>query len=261
MKLMINHQTQYSYTAPVSSSIQYIKMMPLSNSHQQVHYWDISVPGQHQLNKDAFQNFWMTSTQRTPYHYMTIMAQGMVELNPLTTEHGLNDSLHPLLFLQPTSSTCCNDEMKDFARAYASMPTRQNLMALAQAVLERVPYISNSTSVLGTAIDAFQARQGVCQDHAHIFIAMCKYLGLPARYVSGYLYTQSAWHQASHAWAEVFIDQAWYCFDISNQLFVPSAHVYVAIGRDYWDVAPVRGVREQGGVESMNSIVQVLNCS
>jgi len=150
--------------------------------------------------------------------------------------------------------------MKDFVKQYVPASTRLNLIALAQAVLEHVPYITNSSSVHGSAIDAFEAKQGVCQDHAHIFIAMCKYLGLPARYVSGYLYAQNTSHLASHAWAEVFIDQAWYCFDVSNQLFVPSAHIYVAIGRDYWDVAPVRGVREKGGVESMHSIVQVLSC-
>ncbi len=92
------------------------------------------------------------------------------------------------------------------------------------------------------------------------FIAMCKHLGLPVRYVSGYLHVPETSHLASHAWAEVYIDDAWYCFDTSNQLFKPQSHIYVAIGRDYWDVAPVRGVREKGGVESMHSMVQVLSC-
>lgn len=150
--------------------------------------------------------------------------------------------------------------MKDFAGRHVQVLTRKHLIGLAQAVLEHVPYIANSTTVQGSAIDAFEARQGVCQDHSHIFIAMCKHLGLPSRYISGYLYAQNASHLASHAWAEVFVEQAWYCFDVSNLLFTPSAHVYVAVGRDYWDVAPVRGVREEGGVESMYSIVQVLGC-
>ena len=89
---------------------------------------------------------------------------------------------------------------------------------------------------------------------------MCKYLGLPARYVSGYLFVPNTSHLASHAWAEVCFDNTWYCFDTSNQLFTLNSHIYVAIGRDYWDVAPVRGIRERGGIESMNSIVQVLAC-
>ena len=67
-------------------------------------------------------------------------------------------------------------------------------------------------------------------------------------------------HLASHAWAEVFLGNTWYCFDISNQIFSPDQHIYVAIGRDYWDVAPIRGVREKGGIETMHSIVQVLAC-
>lgn len=259
MKLMVNHQTHYMYTAEVRNSIQYIKMMPSNNAHQQVHSWDISVPGNKEIRKDAFHNLWMTCSQREPYHSLTIMAQGIVELNP-AHQSGLNDSINPNLFLQPTESTQCNAAMKDFAQRHVPALTRQHLIGLAQALLEHVPYISNSTSVQGSAIDAFESRQGVCQDHSHIFIAMCKYLGLPARYVSGYLYAQNASHLASHAWAEVFVDQTWYCFDVSNLVFTPSSHVYVAIGRDYWDVAPVRGVREKGGVESMHSIVQVLGC-
>lgn len=259
MKLMVNHQTQYTYTAEVRNSIQYIKMMPSTNEHQKVHYWDVSVPGQKVIRHDAFQNLWMTSTQRESYHSLMIMAQGIVEIN-LAHEQGLNDSLNPYLFLQPTEATKCNAEMKDFAERHVPALTRKHLIGLAQAVLEYVPYIANSTTVQGSAIDAFEARQGVCQDHSHIFIAMCKHLGLPSRYISGYLYAQNASHLASHAWAEVFIEQVWYCFDVSNLLFTPSAHVYVAVGRDYWDVAPVRGVREEGGVESMYSIVQVLGC-
>lgn len=259
MKLMVNHQTHYMYTAEVRNSIQYIKMMPSSNAHQRVHSWDISVPGNKEIRKDAFHNLWMTCSQREPYYSLIIMAQGIVELNP-AHQSGLNDSINPNLFLQPTESTQCNAAMKDFAQRHVPALTRQHLIGLAQTLLEHVPYISNSTSVQGSAIDAFESRQGVCQDHSHIFIAMCKYLGLPARYVSGYLYAQNASHLASHAWVEVFVDQTWYCFDVSNLLFTPSSHVYVAIGRDYWDVAPVRGVREKGGVESMHSIVQVLGC-
>ena len=113
--------------------------------------------------------------------------------------------------------------MKDFAGRHVQVLTRKHLIGLAQAVLEHVPYIANSTTVQGSAIDAFEARQGVCQDHSHIFIAMCKHLGLPSRYISGYLYAQNASHLASHAWAEVFVEQAWYCFDVSNLLFTPSA--------------------------------------
>ncbi len=259
MKLMVNHQTHYAYSAPVQNSIQYIKMIPSSNSHQRVHYWDISVPGEKQTKKDAFSNIWLTSSQRKPYSQMIIMAQGLVEMDS-DSEYGVLDQLNPHLFLQLTPSTHCNEAMKAFARTYAPILNRENLIQLSEAILGYIPYLPNQTSVHTSAIDAFNCRQGVCQDHSHVFIAMCKYLGLPARYVSGYLFVPQTLHLASHAWAEVFLDNAWYCFDISNQIFTPNSHIYVAVGRDYWDVAPVRGVREQGGIESMNSIVQVLSC-
>ena len=259
MKLMINHQTHYQYTDQARNSIQYIKMTPTTNVHQQVHSWNVSVPGEKQVKSDAFNNVWITSSQRQPYSQMTIMAQGIVEMNP-NTQFGIETAVNPKLFLQPTPSTMCNAEMKSFAEYYVPRLNRANLMVLSEAILNYIPYVPNRTSVQTSAIEAFQCRQGVCQDHSHVFIAMCKYLGLPARYVSGYLFVPNTSHLASHAWAEVFFENSWYCFDTSNQLFVPNSHIYVAIGRDYWDVAPVRGIRERGGIESMNSIVQVLAC-
>ena len=259
MKLMINHQTHYEYTENASNSIQYIKMTPFNNAHQKVHYWDISVPGSREKKVDAFNNIWITSTQRFDYQHMTIMAQGIVELNT-NTILGLSDRLNPYLFMQPTVNTLCSPEMKEFAHRFVPEVTYGNLVQLAAAVLDYIPYISQSTSVMTSAIEAFQYQQGVCQDHSHVFIAMCKALGLPARYVSGYLHVDNTPHLASHAWCEVFLNNTWYSFDISNQLFSPKSHVYVAVGRDYLDVAPVRGVREKGGTESMQSIVQVLAC-
>lgn len=259
MKLMINHQTHYHYTDAVHSSIQYIRMSPSSNSHQTVQYWDVSVPGQKQVKQDAFANIWITSSQRFNYQQMSIMAQGIIEISP-ETEALPSDHLNPSLFLQPTAATQCSLEMLEFAKRYVKHSSRQCLIHLAAAILDYMPYLPASTCVTTSAPQAFAYRQGVCQDHSHVFIAMCKALGLPARYVSGYLYVPNSAHLASHAWAEVFLNNHWYSFDISNQIFSPCSHIYVAIGRDYWDVAPVRGVRQQGGIESMHSIVQVLAC-
>lgn len=260
MKLMINHQTHYHYTDVVQSSIQYIRMSPVSNVHQTVVCWDISVPGEHVMKQDGFNNLWITSSQRFAYQQMTIMAQGVIEIQSETESMSEGD-IHPSIFLQPTPATQCSAEMREFAHHYVKIATsRQQLIHLAGAILDYMPYLPASTSVTTSAAQAFAYRQGVCQDHSHVFIAMCKELGVPARYVSGYLFVPNSVHLASHAWAEVFLNHQWYSFDISNQIFIPSSHIYVAIGRDYWDVAPVRGVRDRGGIESMHSIVQVLAC-
>ncbi|MEB3752927.1 transglutaminase family protein [Acinetobacter sp. MD2(2019)] len=262
MKLMVNHQTHYRYTQQASNSIQSIKMMPQNGQHQHVHSWDISVPGQCTLQKDAFHNVWMTSTQRYAYHHLTIMAQGIVEID--AKQHVANHStaLHPYIFMQPTVMTACSPDMLAFAYTYVKVKDLQHLQKLAQAILEYIPYMPKVTHVHSSAISVFQQHEngGVCQDHAHVMIAMCRAMGLAARYISGYLYVPEMTHLASHAWVEVYLNQTWYCFDVSNQLFSPSSHIYVAVGRDYYDVAPVRGIREQGGVESMSSIVQVLAC-
>ncbi|WP_111892623.1 transglutaminase family protein [Acinetobacter sp. MB5] len=262
MKLMINHQTHYQYSEAARNSIQYIKMIPQSGGHQRVHSWDLSIPGTYDTQRDAFNNLWVTSTQRYAYQQLTIMVQGIVEIDQKCETSMLNDVIHPSVFLQPTIMTECNREMSAFAHEYVQQKTRAELQALAAAILEYIPYCPQATEVHTPAAEVFKAHQsgGVCQDHSHIFIAMCRALGIPARYVSGYLYAPDMIHLASHAWAEAYIDQTWYCFDISNQIFTPRSHIYVAIGRDYYDVAPIRGVREHGGLETMHSIVQVLPC-
>ncbi|WP_445404719.1 transglutaminase family protein [Acinetobacter vivianii] len=259
MKLMVNHQTHYRYTEVARNSIQSIKMMPQSSRHQSIENWYISVPGQYSCQRDAFNNLWITATQRHDYRYLTIMAQGVVDLH--ATEVGyVETDISPMIFLQRTQMTCCDLTMSDFAHSTVVAKDRKSLIVLSEKILEQVPYQPESTSVTTSAIEAFYAGQGVCQDHAHILIAMCRALQLPARYVSGYIYDANQPHLASHAWAEIFVDNEWYCFDVSNQRFTPQNHIYVAVGRDYLDVAPVRGIREQGGVESMMSVVQVLAC-
>jgi transglutaminase-like putative cysteine protease len=99
---------------------------------------------------------------------------------------------------------------------------------------------------------------GVCQDHAHIFCAVCRTLGVPARYVSGYL-THGAGHEAhasSHAWAEAFVDfLGWIGFDPTNRACATDAYVRTAVGLDYAEAGPVRGVRSGGGTETMRVTV------
>lgn len=259
MKLLINHQTHYQYTELAKNSIQYIKMTPQSNEHQKVLSWAISIPGQTVESVDAFNNIWITSTQRYSYQNLSIMAQGMVEINP-DTLYAMDTGINPAIFLQLTPNTVCDADMKFFASQFVVDHSRESLIQLSAALLEHMPYIAHTTEVSTTAIEAFHRGEGVCQDHSQVFIAMCRSLGIPARYVSGYLYVPEGTHLASHAWAEAYLDGNWYCFDVSNQIYTPSSHIYVAFGRDYWDVAPIRGVRESGGIESMNSLVQVLPC-
>ena len=125
------------------------------------------------------------------------------------------------------------------------------------ALHERIAYQPGATRVDSTAIEAFGARAGVCQDHAHAFLACVRSQGVPGRYVSGYLYTEDETHLASHAWAEAWLGDGWYSFDVTNRLGRPERHLKLAVGLDYLDACPVRGLRRGGGCEQMHARVLV----
>lgn len=259
MKLLINHQTHYRYEQPVKSSVQYIRLLPQDSSRQKVLQWGLSVPGQTLQQLDGFGNLWLTSSQRFSYQQLIIMAQGLIDLDD-KAQFSIDDHINPQIYLQTTHATQCSPEMMQFAHMHSFEKKHDNLIDLAEAVLDHIPYNTGLTQVETTAAEAFEQKKGVCQDHAQVFVALARYLGFPARYVSGYLYVEDGSHLASHAWAEVYQEGKWHCYDVSNQLFTPQAHVQLAVGRDYADVAPIRGVRSQGAEETMQTVVQVLAC-
>ncbi len=257
MKLVINHQTHYFYETPVKRSNQYIRLTPQSFAHQVVHSWQLASQGTNYSQLDGFGNLWSSLTVSEPHNELLIMAQGEIELIE-QVDKIKDDRLSPMIFMHATETTTCNEPIRAFITQNIKTPDRAGLINLAGALLEHMPYTPESTSVETTAAQAFDLAVGVCQDHTQVFVACARELKLPARYVSGYLYTKDQTHLASHAWAEVYLDGYWYCFDVSNQLFSPNQHVQIAIGRDYLDASPIRGVRQGGGKESMSTVVQVL---
>ena len=135
----------------------------------------------------------------------------------------------------------------------------ERLHALSARILQDVKYEIGTTHATTTAEEAVEQGAGVCQDHAHIFVAAARALGTPARYVSGYLMMEDRVHQdASHAWAEAHIEGiGWVGFDVSNGISPDERYVRVATGLDYTEAAPVSGVRYGSGTESMSVDIQV----
>jgi cobalamin biosynthesis Mg chelatase CobN len=129
--------------------------------------------------------------------------------------------------------------------------------ALMHALIDRMPYEKGHTSVETTAAQSFAAGRGVNQDHAHVFVSCCRELGVPARYVSGYVYTPDREHVASHAWAEGWLSNRWISFDVGNARKAGEAHLKLAAGLDYLDACPVRGVRLGGGEEVLHTSARV----
>jgi len=132
-----------------------------------------------------------------------------------------------------------------------------SLEKLMDELLLKMPYQPGSTQVSDTAAKVFAAGSGVCQDHSHVFLSCCRCLGIPARYVSGYLYTDNVEHVATHAWVEAWLDGSWHSFDITNNTRSTRQHLRLAVGVDYLDACPVRGMRLGGGVEDMLAVAAV----
>lgn len=261
MKLQISHQTNYYYDELAQRSVQYIRMTPMQMPHQTIHKWDVMLPKVATNQKDGFGNAWLTLSRNEAHNNLQMQASGVVEINTETERLEDMDHVPYLLFTVQTPLTKCSQEMREFAAPYLKTPTHDSLKAMANALIMKMPFFKDVTHVGTTAAEAFATSAGVCQDHTHVFLGILRDQQIPARYVSGYLYDDTENHMASHAWAEVWLDGYWYTFDISNQAFTPNSHVYVAIGRDYLDTAPVRGVRMGGGYENLYSLVLVKKLS
>jgi len=170
---------------------------------------------------------------------------------------GLHQGYAPLwLFRQPTALTKGGPAVTALAnrvRPRAGEGEIALLHALSDAVADAVRYQLDATHVGTTAEEAAQLGQGVCQDHAHIFISAARLLGIPARYVSGYLFMEDRVEQeAGHAWAEAHIEGlGWVGFDVSNRICPDEHYIRVATGRDYADAAPIHAMTFGAGDSSL----------
>ena len=146
------------------------------------------------------------------------------------------------------------------ALARGELPSVADLVALAGAVGDKVQYRKGSTGVETTALEAFDWELGVCQDQAHVMVAVCRSIGLPARYVSGYFYAANEPDLASHAWADVCLDvesRRWASIDVTHSCLIDERHVRLAMGTDYNACPPIKGVRQGGGLETMKVTVEI----
>lgn len=266
-KLNIHHKTEYRYSAVVRRSAQLLRLTPASAGHQKVLHWQLNAPGLIRAFVDAYGNLSHLLTLDEAHEAIEIVAHGSVEV----FDHAEGEVLGPMpaaVFQRPTPLTECSPDMLAFLdplRATIRSRPLFGLSDLASALLERMPYSLGTTTVAFSAAQAFAAARGVCQDHTHAFIACCRALGLAARYVSGYVNAgdQSEWtvqptaSAASHAWSEAWIGHRWVSFDISNARAAGSGHVKLAVGLDYLDACPIRGVRLGGGEESMAASAEV----
>lgn len=263
MKLAIQHTTLYRYDAPVNYTIQYLRLTPRSSASQRVLRWRLETPGDVIEMPDAFGNMLSVLVVDEPHQEIAIRVSGEVETTDTAGVIGNeNETLPPGVFLRRSHLTHGGDAVDDLVapvRKLVAKDRLEGLHALLGAVSGAVAYRQGETDAQTTAADALAQGSGVCQDQAHVFVSAARALGVPARYVSGYLHVGlGAGENASHAWAEAWIDAlGWVGFDITNGISPTDQHLRLAVGLDYLSCAPVRGVRRGGGSEALDVSVQV----
>ncbi|WP_432721875.1 transglutaminase family protein [Jeongeupia wiesaeckerbachi] len=258
MKLTIQHETLYRYAAPVHYSMQLLRLTPQSDTGQQVLDWRLTLPAEASAGHDGYGNVEHLLSLSGQHQEIRLLACGIVETGGRDAPR--REARSPLPFLRSTALTQPDAAIRDFAEGYRDHVGRHGAPALSDLMadlLDRMPYTPGATDSATTAAQGFALGAGVCQDHTHAFVSACRTLGVPARYVSGYLYTDHDHHIASHAWAEAWLQDGWYGYDISNACRPDERYVRLAIGLDYLEAGPVRGLRRGGGDETMASHARV----
>jgi transglutaminase-like putative cysteine protease len=264
MKLHVHHQTRYEYATSVRSSIQRLYLTPSSFATQKVLSWMIAAPG---IDKalvygDGFGNQVHVITSQGAHDHVTVIAQGVVETQDAAgVVKGFKCPAPDAVFLRQTVATEPSPELSDLARAAAAKFPKQldMLHEIMNQIRSRIAYEIGVTHAHTTAAEALADGKGVCQDHAHAMLSAVRFLGIPARYVTGYLVTEgNNPATASHAWVEALVPNlGWVGFDAANGKCPTADYVRVASGLDAPGVVPVRGSRRGGEVESMTVSVTV----
>jgi len=292
VELEIVHDTRYAYGAPVSLAHHLAHLRPLSDAHQQLlaHEFEVE-PGADAAREgcDAFGNHCRWFSRARPHDHLHVRAVSRLRVAPRFTALDATASppWEPLAarmryvaggeyeaaveFTMPSPYVPRLAELHDYA--LPSFPPAAPLAAAAVSLMRRIhadfAYRSASTQIDTPLERVFEQRAGVCQDFAHLMAGAMRMLGLPVRYVSGYLLTRSPddaapmlGADASHAWVQVYCPgtpgvgaDGWLDLDPTNSVVPGSGHVRLAMGRDYGDVAPLRGVIRGGGRHSLHVAV------
>ena len=257
-RLLISHETHYRFDRPVTYALQRLKLRPKDNAGQTVVDWDIGIDGGkiQSVCEDSHLNHVALVSVDSGRTEVTIKCSGTVETTNSDGIIGKHRGHIPLwCFLKPTKLTSAGKAVARMLGSFKIDPANElgGLHALSDIIRESLPYEDGHTNANSSAEQALGIGKGVCQDHAHIFITAARILGIPARYVSGYLMmTDRIEQDAGHAWAEAHVDGlGWIGFDVSNGISPDPHYVRVATGADYAEAAPISGMSYGGGDQSM----------
>jgi transglutaminase-like putative cysteine protease len=262
MLISVRHTTTYRYATPARYSVHSLRLTPPDFTGQRVVRWEIKAPGFEQAVafRDQHGNMAHLVTVNAAHEEATFEVSGEVETEDQTgMVGGLYDPAPVRVYLRETPRTAANEPIRDLARAAARRDRLDSMHTLMRLVREAIEYEVGATHAHTTAAEALADGRGVCQDHAHVFIAAARTAGVPARYVNGYFFTGGdVLSEAHHAWAEIWIEGlGWVGFDPANRLCPTDRYVRLACGLDSVSAAPVRGTRSGGEREELDVRVEV----
>ena len=283
----ITHRTLYEYAAPVAVSHHVARLEPRATAIQEREQFTLKIfpePALRKLRPDYFGNQLCFFSLQEVHSRLEIIAHSRVsvraeknaapessaaweEIAEIFRDPVSPEVVEPYQFIFDSPQVCASPELADYARESFSKdaPLLDAARDLMRRIHEDFKYDPKATTVATPLEVVWKKRRGVCQDFAHLGIACLRSLGLPARYVSGYLRTIPPAGQerlvgadASHAWFAVFCPGAgWVDFDPTNNLQPAQEHITVALGRDFADVSPVAGVITGGGAHQVKVSVDV----
>jgi transglutaminase-like putative cysteine protease len=250
MKLEIVHSTRYRYSGPIAETVMEVRLRPMDGNGQRCLNFalELSHGVKARTYVDGFGNH---------VHYFNLVRPhaGLSVISRSTVETGLGPDQDPgeelvgdfLRFRSPVKDV---EGIRELARRHpiadplSATEVERALDELTSTISREFTYDRSVTNVYSAVDDVLQLRAGVCQDFAHLFIAVARAMGVAARYVSGYIhFPGEKVSTASHAWAEAWVpDRGWIGFDATHPVRTTPQHVRLAVGRDYTDAAPTRGV-------------------
>ena len=276
----IEHVSRYHYTASVRQCVMLLCLKPREDQGQQLLHFEIETQPAACLNReeDCFGNTRHVLDIHRSHQVLEITARSTVEAAPplpLPARLGAGaweeicalggsfadwDFTHPSTLIRPSSALAA---FIDRHRIEPGSDPLDSLLRLSDTLHRCLRYIPGSTSAESPVDHVLETDRGVCQDYAHVMIAIARCWGIPARYVSGYLHLagqpgERSPDNATHAWVECRLPElGWIGFDPTNQGLAGEGHVRIAVGRDYHDVSPTRGVIQGGGDTRLEIDVQI----
>ena len=279
MILKILHRTTYLYETSVQGSFNEVRLRPINTEYQKRHSFDIRVEPRVNISeyKDFYGNAVCYFEISNPHQSLVIETNSLVETLKDEREAPRSgmlmenyDALNNSEFLQDFifSSKYIDVERADWNLAKDIIGGNikdlwHDIIHLSEWINDNFTYDSEATEVHTHSRECLQLRRGVCQDYAHILIGFYRFLKIPARYVSGYLYEDSdcskyGVDRASHAWVEVYLpEHGWVGIDPTHRCVIDTRYVKVAVGRDYFDIRPVSGTYMGAPSRTLDVHVQI----